>query len=273
MKKLLAFCISVIFATACEKHAQDLTSQNMNIEVAAKGAPTKLRICHYDTRKGTFSSITINASRWPEHQSHGDIQGDCSSVITTICNQVWMIKNLDVTTYRNGDLIPQVTDVTAWNNLSTGAWCYYENNTANGTVYGKLYNWYAVNDPRGLAPPGWHVPNNAEWTILTDCLGGEAVAGGKMKSIGTISGGSGLWVAPNTAATNTSGFSGHPGGNVSINSEVMFGGIGESGLWWSATEYDLYSAHRINLLFVLGNVIPGFNSKKLGFSVRCLKDN
>ena len=96
--------------------------------------------------------------------------------------QTWTTKNLDVATYRNGDPIPQVQDATAWAILTTGAWCYYQNNTENGTNYGKLYNWYAVNDSRGLAPNGFHIPTDAEWTTLSTLLGGEAVAGGKMKT-------------------------------------------------------------------------------------------
>src|SRR5436190_23369500 len=125
----------------------------------------------------------------------------------TICDQVWMIKNLDVSTYRNGDPIPEVTDPSQWAGLTTGAWCYYENNSANGTIYGKLYNWYAVNDPRGLAPLGWHVPSDEELTTLTSCLGGVFVAGGTMKETGTTH-----WLAPNTEATNSSGWTGLPGG-------------------------------------------------------------
>jgi hypothetical protein len=84
----------------------------------------------------------------------------------TICDQTWSLYNLDVETYRNGDPIPQVTDGTAWANLTTGAWCYYLNSSANGVVYGKLYNWYAVNDPRGLAPEGWHIPSLREFNYL-----------------------------------------------------------------------------------------------------------
>ena len=100
----------------------------------------------------------------------------------TIGNQVWTSKNLDVSTYRNGDAIPQVQDANAWENLTTGAWCYYDNDASNGTKYGKLYNWYAVNDPRGLAPKGYHIPTDAEWTQLSDYLGGESKAGTKMKT-------------------------------------------------------------------------------------------
>jgi uncharacterized protein (TIGR02145 family) len=104
----------------------------------------------------------------------------------TIDTQTWTTKNLDVSNFRNGDTIPHVQDKNAWAKLTSGAWCYYENNNANydsiGSIYGKLYNWYAVNDPRGLAPNGYHIPTHAEWNILRDNLGGEEIAGAKMKS-------------------------------------------------------------------------------------------
>ena len=99
---------------------------------------------------------------------NGQIDEGC---VVTICNQYWMPKNLDVDHYRNGDPIPQVTDPEVWGTLTTGAWCYYNNDPANGAVYGKLYNWYAVNDPRGLAPAGWHIPTEAEMIVMSDCLG------------------------------------------------------------------------------------------------------
>ena len=116
--------------------------------------------------------------------------------------QTWTTKKLDVETYRNGDAIPQVEDQEEWANLTTGAWCYYENESDNCTTYGNLYNWYAVNDPRGLAPKGFHIPSDAEWTILTENLGYKA--GTKMKSTsGWDDDGNG---------TNSSGFAGLPGG-------------------------------------------------------------
>jgi uncharacterized protein (TIGR02145 family) len=99
-----------------------------------------------------------------------------------IGTQVWMSKNLDVSTFRNGEPIPQVQDQEAWRGLKTGAWCYYANDRSSyGMKYGKLYNWYAVNDPRGLAPKGYHIPSDEEWTVLTDFLGGDGVAADKMK--------------------------------------------------------------------------------------------
>ena len=182
-----------------------------------------------------------------------------------IGTQQWMEKNLDVLTYRNGDVIPQVTDPTAWAALTTGAWCYYNNDVANGAIYGKLYNWYAVNDARGLAPQGWHVPSDAEWTTLSTTLGGDAVAGGKMKVAGTT-----RWTTPNTGATNESGFAGLPGGSRSANG--TFGGVGGSGYWWSSTEFDTPGAWGRFLSCGSGSVYRGNDFKRLGFSVRCLRD-
>ena len=179
--------------------------------------------------------------------------------------QYWMEKNLEVTTYRNGDPIPYVTDATAWAALTTGAWCYYNNDPANGSLYGKLYNWYAVNDPRGLAPTGWHVPTDDEWTTLSTTLGGDAVAGGKMKVAGTT-----RWTTPNTGATNESGFAGLPGGFRSTNGS--FYDVGSFGYWWSSTEdYATYAWLR-DLLYINGVIDRASGSKRDGFSVRCLRD-
>ena len=184
-------------------------------------------------------------------------------MLITIGNQNWTQKNLDVVTYRNGDPIPQVQDNTAWVNLTTGAWCYYANNTANGTTYGKLYNWYAVNDPRGLAPNGYHIPIDVEWTILTDYLGGGSIAGDKMKEAGTSH-----WLSPNTGATNSSGFTGLPGG-IRLD-DGNFYGIGAYGNWWCSSEFNTSSAWGRQLNN--GGVFRMALTKDLGFSVRCLKD-
>ena len=178
----------------------------------------------------------------------------------TIGTQVWTAKNLDVTKYRNGDAIPQVQDKNAWAKLKTGAWCYYENKTAKGTTYGKLYNWFAVNDTRGLAPKGYHIPTDAEWTILTDNLGEEA--GTKMKSTsGWDNNGNG---------TNTSGFAGLPGGFR--NNNGYFYTIGANGYWWSSSEDDTYDAWYRDLANSNGDVSRDTNGKQVGFSVRCLRD-
>lgn len=195
----------------------------------------------------------------------------------TICNQVWAIKNLDVTTYSDGTVIPQVTDPTAWANLTTGAWCYYNNDASNNATYGKLYNWYAVAgiydaaslaNPtlrKKLAPTGYHVPTDAEWTTLTTCLGGESIAGGKMKETGTAH-----WYYPNQDATNSSGFTGLPGGyRHGIESFFYFRLIG---YWWSSSEYDSTYARFRDLNCNDGMAYRAYTYKIHGFSVRCLRD-
>jgi uncharacterized protein (TIGR02145 family) len=187
-----------------------------------------------------------------------------------ICDQTWTLRNLEVTTYRNGNTIPQSTTQADWIEKAEnriGAWCYYNYDTANGPIYGKLYNAYAVNDTAhgGLAPLGYHVPTDAEWTQLTDCLGGESVAGGKMKSTGTA-----LWTSPNTGATNSSGFTGLPGGSVS-----QFGGssvIGAYGFWWSSSEYNEFQNFQHYLQFDSDNATSWRGNKGSGISVRLIKD-
>jgi uncharacterized protein (TIGR02145 family) len=180
-----------------------------------------------------------------------------------IGTQVWMTKNLNVSRYRNGDPIPQVNNPTQWANLTTGAWCYYNNNSANGLVYGKLYNWYAVNDSRGLAPVGWHVPSDVEWTMLVTFLDGESFAGSKLKSIT-------LWTNPNTGATNSSGFTGIPGG---FRNELgTFFNILNFGFWWSRIDGGTTTAWNRCLIYNNSAVCGGFNYKLDGFSVRCLRD-
>ena len=182
--------------------------------------------------------------------------------VIKIGTQVWTSQNLDVATYRNGDVVPQVQDQNVWASLETGAWCYYDNDASNGTKYGKLYNWYAVNDPRGLAPKGFHIPSDAEWTILTDYLGGRAAAGTKMKSsTGWDSNGNDI---------NSSGFAGFPGGCRS--SIGTFYSIFRNGDWWSATENNSDYAWYCYLYYDNGFVSRSYYSKQNAFSVRCLGD-
>ena len=182
-----------------------------------------------------------------------------------IGNQIWMKENLKVTHYQNGDAIPEVTDNTAWSNLTTGAYCNYNNDPNNANIYGRLYNWYTVTDSRNLCPVGWHMPTDAEWTILTDFLGGESVAGGKMKEAGTTH-----WISPNTGATNESGFTGLPGGNRNYRGE--FNGINGGGGWYSSTEYSTTVAWSRYLNYDNASVSRNSFSRHDGFSVRCLKD-
>ena len=182
-----------------------------------------------------------------------------------IGSQTWTTKNLDVTTYQNGDAIPQVQDAAAWRNLTTGAWCYYENKTANSSRYGKLYNWFAVNDPRLLAPKGYHIPTDNEWTILSENLGGTSEAGTKMKS-------SSGW-KNNGNGTNTTGFAGLPGGYRGDRSDNGdFNGIGFSGHWWNSSKGDTDRTRAYNLYYSEGIVEGYYYFKQSGFSVRCLRD-
>ena len=192
-----------------------------------------------------------------------DIDGNVYQTVTS-CNQTWMKTNLNVSRYRNGDIIPQVTDATQWANLTTGAWCYYNNSSSIGATYGKLYNWYAVNDPRGLAPVGYHVPTDLEFTTLTTCLGGELVAGGAMKETGIAH-----WKSPNTSATNSSGFSGLPGGDQ-VNGYTS--GIFDKGEWWSSSEDRTSFAWALGLSYNNGYSYRGSVLKIGAYSVRCLRN-
>jgi uncharacterized protein (TIGR02145 family) len=202
---------------------------------------------------------------------------NCVQAPVPIGTQTWDKCNLNVTTYRDNHPIPQVTDPTAWANLTTGAWCYYQNNSANEPIYGKLYNWYAVagiydaasfNNPslrKQLAPVGRSIPTDGEWTQLTDFLGGVTVAGGKMKETGFC-----RWLTPNTDATNSSGFSGLPGG-FRLETGTFFSVGSVYGMWWSSSETtNPATAWSRYLNYNVGNSVIGNDRKKNGFSVRCL---
>jgi uncharacterized protein (TIGR02145 family) len=193
-----------------------------------------------------------------------DIEGNIYHTVT-IGKQVWMVENLKTTKYRNGDPIQNVTDNTAWSNLTTGAYCNYNNNSGKAKTYGRLYNWYAVNDSRNIAPTGWHVATDDEWTTLTTYLGYEELAGGKLKEIGTAH-----WKSPNKGATNKTGYTALPGGNRFWYG--TFENIGFNGNWWTSSEFDKFNAwYR---LMNSSLCIVGRNSylKKNGFSVRCVRD-
>jgi len=175
-----------------------------------------------------------------------------------IGDQCWFAENLRTTTYLNGDAIPQNLSDGDWSNTTSGAMAFYN----NGPAYGGLYNWYAVDDARGLCPSSWHVPTDAEWTILTDHLGGEFMAGGQMKmNYGWFSGGHG---------TNSSGFSGLPGGNrVSYDGE--FSDAGSNGYWWSSSPNGSNAWNRY-LSNVFEDVYRFSSNLRYGFSVRCVRD-
>ena len=187
-----------------------------------------------------------------------DIDGNVYNTVS-IGSQCWTKENLRVTKYRDGTSIPTGLNDATWLNTSTGAYAIYNNDPSNEAIYGKLYNWYAVVDPRALCPTGWHVPSDTEWTTLSDNLGGN-IAGGKMKSTGTT-----LWTSPNTGATNQSGFTGLPGGFR--NGGGGFYSIGDNAYFWSVT-VNLGRALDKNDEFVyISNAPIG-----QGNSVRCLRD-
>jgi uncharacterized protein (TIGR02145 family) len=192
-----------------------------------------------------------------------DIDGHVYPTII-IGTQEWMAENLRTSKYQDGSVIPLVTNNTSWSSLNNGAYCWYDNDNKYEHPYGKLYNWYTVEDSKGLCPSGWHVPSHAEWTTLTDFLGGLGTAGGLMKE-----GGSAHWDFPNTKATNASGFTGLPGGLRYTGGS--FGSLGTYGYWWSSIEVDSDAWYRV-LDHITGECSSQKNDKTFGFSVRCVHD-
>ena len=227
MKKLITLILGIAFVYSCSKNT--------------------------DSNENTNTTLT-------------DIDGNVYQTVV-ICNQTWTKTNLNVSKYRNGNVIPQVTSSAQWAALTTGAWCYYSNDSSNGTTYGKIYNWYAVNDPRGLAPVGYHIPSDTESSSLINCLGGANIAGGAIKEIGT---GINHWTPPNLGATNSSGFSGLPAGFRYL--DGTFTNISQTGYWWTSSEFDTTTAWNRYFNYYSEGVFANNSSKRNGFSVRCIKD-
>ena len=207
-----------------------------------------------------------------------DIDGNVYQTVK-IGNQWWMAENLKVTHYRNREEISNVTDGKEWNNLTTGAYCNYDNNLDYVMTYGRLYNWYAVNDSRSIPPAGWHVPTDEDWKILEMRLGmsredadsrsSENIdrgtnEGGMLKERGTTH-----WSDPNVYASNSSGFTALPGGYISNGS---FGGIQVMGIFWSSTEQNDLSVWRRLLICAGSGISRDTAAKRNGYSVRCLRD-
>jgi uncharacterized protein (TIGR02145 family) len=193
----------------------------------------------------------------------------------TIGTQTWMTRNLNTTKYNDGTAIPNLTTA-SWSNSTSGAWCDYENTVSNSNSYGKLYNWYvgdnnattklASNGGKNVCPTGWHVPSDRDWTILTSYLGGESLAGGKLKGPYTN-----FWSFPNTDATNESWFNALPGGyRDGVSSS--FSSIRYIGNWWSSTEYSTSNAWYRNMCYINGICYRDSFDKHYGISIRCLKD-
>jgi uncharacterized protein (TIGR02145 family) len=221
--------------------------------------------------KGTGYGNTLSFTTEKEvvYGSVTDVDGNKYPIVK-IGSQYWLQKNLSVTHYRNGDVIPKVTVDNQWKVLVTGAYCLYDNLKGTDPVYGNLYNWYAVNDARGICPEGWHVASNPDWDKMGEFLGGLNVAGGALKSTGTLEQSTGLWYAPNTGATNSSAFHGLPGGTRF--NYGSFYSIGNLGNFWSIS--DTNTANAWNYILDANNETLGrnYNFKAFGFSVRCCKD-
>ena len=191
-----------------------------------------------------------------------------------IGEQIWMDKNLNTDHYRNGDLIPQVQNEVQWKNLTTGAWCYYNNDSANGAIYGKLYNWYAVNDPRGLAPDGWHVPSDSEWVDLYNYIRiifPRCFPGQKMKETGTEH-----WKYTSLSVTNETGFTALPGGlRTNWFDSYIFKWINENSFFWTSTpRSDMPNKEAMSryIYTIMDDLSIDSNTLNTGLSVRCLKD-
>ena len=233
---------------------------------------------------GTVATTSVPAFS-PCGATISDIDGNIYNTVL-IGAQCWTKENLRVRRYNNGTVIPfdntggSGGSSSTWQNLTIGAHTIYANDStttpSNRTKYGYLYNWYAAKgiyttgtitstDTLNICPSGWHVPTDTEWTTLTTELGGESVAGGKMKSIGTA-----YWNSPNTGATNESGFSGLPGGYRFY--DGSFSNIKNVAFFWSATEGNLYNAWNRDLSYGSDDFAGSATPKSFGASVRCLKD-
>jgi uncharacterized protein (TIGR02145 family) len=194
-----------------------------------------------------------------------DIDGNSYNTVN-IGKQEWVSKDLNVSHFRNGDLIPEAEDASAWMKADwkkTPAWCYYNGDASYGKVYGKLYNWYAVIDPRGLAPKGWHIPTDLEWKTMSIYLGGDSAAGTKMKYTKD-------WDSTGNG-TNESGFRGMPCG--ARNGDASFAGIGKYVDWWSYSKTDTVAIPSLGYNDGIIDITYGGDDwGACGFSVRCLKD-
>jgi uncharacterized protein (TIGR02145 family) len=231
---------------------------------------------HYITKNILVYILLIALTTSCANNEVKDVDGNIYPT-TKIGEQVWMTKNLDVTRFNDGTPIPQAKTDDEWEAAAIfkqPAWCYYENDVTYGTVYGKLYNWYAVNDPRGLAPENYHIPTENDWDKLIFYLDDKCKfnyegrqsenAGGHMKSIEKY------WQYPNTNADNSSGYNALPSGNRG--SMGMFFGLGFDADYWSATEYD----NKESWIRGLWNEGSGVGrtqvDKGKGLAVRCVKN-
>lgn len=281
--QLIVLCISYLSISYSQNVGIGTNSPNpsaqLDVSSTSKGfLPPRLTISQRDAIINPAIGLVVYCTDCDELEVYNgttwkNMTGNAACVMPslpsiTICKQKWMSKNLDVDHYRDGSPIPQITDPSEWTNLKTGAWCWYNNDSATyAQTYGRLYNWYAVNDDRGLAPAGWHVPTFDEWNTLdVTCLGGGSYVGGKLKATN-------LWASPNTGATNSSGFSGIPGGILSVTGG--FYGIGMIGFWWTATKWNnMEDTNSWYYYLEYNSATLRYEElqREYGFSVRCVAD-
>jgi uncharacterized protein (TIGR02145 family) len=210
---------------------------------------------------GTYYGNTITfRTKEDENGIVYDIDGNSYHTVS-IGKQVWLMENLKVTHFRNGDIIPNIIQNTNWTALNLPAWSSFLNDSVIAQRYGKLYNWYVVNDTRGIAPQGWHLATEAEWQELFNFLGGSNIAGGKLKEAGLTN-----WAFPNTGASNEYGFTAKPAGlrfNSGVYSELYYGTY-----FWIASNIPEY----YSLSSQSTSVEHASCDKKFGLSLRCIKD-
>ncbi|MBN2001545.1 fibrobacter succinogenes major paralogous domain-containing protein [candidate division KSB1 bacterium] len=252
----------------------DVDKETEKLEMDVSLLETNLLTVRVAGKPGSYVNITITElNDCP--CTVIDIDGNVYQTVK-IGDQCWMAENLKVTHYSNGDSIPNVINDSEWSNLSTGAYCNYNNDENNVTSYGRLYNWFAVDDSRNIAPAGWHVPSDAEWKELEMYLGmSQSDAdgsyyrgtdeGGKLKETGTTH-----WISPNTGATNESGFSALPGGYRGDDGSYSYIGCFE--YFWFISETNSTEAWYRELLYNYSEIYRGMVYKVDGYSIRCVKN-
>ena len=248
------------------------TADNMSNSVVINSANTNTNLSAAGLVKGTYKAYAVDADSNLSNASLDnvtiagqlvDIDGNVYRTVV-IGTQHWMAENLKVTRYRNGVNITYVSNNGSWSGLTTGAYGYYGNNTTNRDTYGILYNWHAVDDSRGICPEGWHVPSRTEFDTLSTYLGGDSIAGSKLKEAGTVH-----WDFPNSGGTNESGFTALPAGSR-LFSNGSYNYLGTVSHFWSSESSGSNMRRLKHDVFTLESVTF---VKNMGFSIRCLKDN
>ena len=249
--------------TGSGSFTSNLTGLSPNTSYYVRAYATNNLGTGYGTER-SFTTLPENGG-----ETVTDIDGNVYHIIT-INKRDWLLENLKTTRYSKGEDIPEIVGNSEWSNMDKGGYCNYNKDAANAEIYGRLYNWFAVDDSRNICPTGWHVPTKTEWESLIDHLGGVSIAGGKMKSTGTLQQGNGLWQEPNTGATNESGFTALPGGSRDQDGNFLMLS-NNAGFWSSST--DGAEAWNYVLTYKYISTEQSLNDKRYGFSVRCIKDD